>query len=31
MKKALPLGSEHEFTVELVKPEEKRIVLKLKK
>lgn len=31
MKKAVPLGSEHEFTIESVKPEEKRITLKLKK
>lgn len=31
MKKTLPVGSEHELTIESVKPEEKRITLKLKK
>lgn len=31
MKKALPLNSEHEFTIESIKPEEKRIILKIKK
>lgn len=30
MKKALPLGSEHEFVVESIKPADKRITLKLK-
>jgi hypothetical protein len=30
MKKALPLGTEREFTIESVKPEERRITLKLK-
>lgn len=31
MKKTLPLGSEHEFIIVSIKPEEKRITLKLKK
>jgi ribosomal protein S1 len=31
MKKQLTLGSEHQFAIEAVKPEEKRILLKLKK
>jgi ribosomal protein S1 len=31
MKKQLPIGKEHVFVVESVKPEEERILLKLKK
>jgi len=31
MKKQLELGKTYAFTIELVKPQEKRIILKLKK
>jgi hypothetical protein len=31
MKTSLPLGTEQDFLIEAVKPEERRIILKLKK